>query len=220
MSCSMSRVDCPWSASRRSRAPSSSLSAVSRPAAGSSRQSTSGLAASARATPTSLRWPVDSCDGIASAAQCMPTRASVSSAIPSRDATVRFSWTLRSSNSSVLCQVRASPRLARSYAGSPRRLAPDSSTVPVLFTKPEMASMRVVLPAPFGPISPTSSPSFTSSVTSLSACTPPKLTERPVTRSAAGWPDRSGREVRGVSRSRTAPSASGAWTCGRLCVRR
>src|SRR5690349_20371672 len=40
--------------------------------------------------------------------------------------------------------------------------------------------MNVVLPAPFGPISPTSRPGPTSRSTSTTAWTPPKLTEIPV----------------------------------------
>ena len=57
MSWSMSSIAVPLSTMLRSRRPSSSLSDVSRPAAGSSRHTTCGRAASARATPTSLRWP-------------------------------------------------------------------------------------------------------------------------------------------------------------------
>ena len=56
----MSNIDWPASASRRRVTPSSSLSAVSRPAAGSSRHSSDGLATRARATPTSLGWPDES----------------------------------------------------------------------------------------------------------------------------------------------------------------
>ena len=48
-----------------------------------------------------------------------------------------------------------------------------------------MASMKVVLPAPLGPMSPTMVPSGTSSPTSTSACTPPKLTDTPSALSAA-----------------------------------
>ena len=49
----------PSSRNWRRWAPSFWLSAVSRPAAGSSSSSSFGAAASARATPTSLRWPCD-----------------------------------------------------------------------------------------------------------------------------------------------------------------
>src|ERR1700730_10896472 len=42
-----------------------------------------------------------------------------------------------------------------------------------------MASMKVVLPAPLGPISPTSSPASISRSTPATARTPPKLTDTP-----------------------------------------
>src|SRR5438445_8870767 len=54
-----------------------------------------------------------------------------------------------------------------------KRIAPAS--LPRL---PEIWPIRVVLPAPFGPISACTSPRFTSSVTSSVATTPPKRFER------------------------------------------
>ena len=53
---------------------------------------------------------------------------------------------------------------------------------PVAGTKPVTASMRVVLPAPFGPIRPTTSPGRTSIDTSSTATTEPKRTVRSVDR--------------------------------------
>ena len=136
MSCSISSIDWPWSARSRRRAPSSALSRVSRPAAGSSRHSSRGPAASARATPTSLRWPMDSWSGMACGRPVHADQASSAPGRPERtpsplDATVRFSRTSRSSKSSVLCQVRPSPRRARSWGGSPPMSAAASSTRPV-----------------------------------------------------------------------------------------
>ena len=66
-------------------------------------------------------------------------------------ATARFSSTSRSSNSSPLCHVRASPSPARACAGSPPRSRPSSSTWPLLRTKPVTASTNVVLPGAVGP---------------------------------------------------------------------
>ena len=60
------------STSARSRRPSSSLSCVSSPAAGSSRQTSRGFATSARAMPTSLRCPCDSSLGSSSTIDCEP----------------------------------------------------------------------------------------------------------------------------------------------------
>src|SRR3954451_24323372 len=55
--------------------------------------------------------------------------------------------------------------------------APSRIVVPRWPTNPVTASMKVVLPAPFGPISPTSSPGCTSMSTSTTAWTPPNDTE-------------------------------------------
>jgi hypothetical protein len=59
--------------------------------------------------------------------------------------------------------------------------APDScplnTTRPVVGTKPVTPSMNEVLPAPFGPISPTSEPGETWTSTSLTARMPPKVTD-------------------------------------------
>ena len=51
-------------------------------------------------------------------------------------------------------------------------------------TKPPMASMHVVLPAPLGPISPTTSRSSTAMSTSATAVTPPYTTVNPRTSSS------------------------------------
>ena len=81
-----------------------------------------GLIAIARATPTSLRCPWDRSVGISSAAQSSSTRSRLRwIASSSREATVRFSRMLRSSNSSVLCQVRDRPRRARTCGARPAR---------------------------------------------------------------------------------------------------
>ncbi len=64
--------------------------------------------------------------------------------------------------------------------GQPGEIASVELDGPVERTNPVMASMNVVLPAPFGPISPTSSPSSTATATESTAQTPPKRTERPV----------------------------------------
>ena len=52
-------------------------------------------------------------------------------------------------------------------------------------TKPEMQLNSVVLPAPFGPITPSTSPPATPSETLSSAVIPPKRTVTPCTASAA-----------------------------------
>src|ERR1700722_18749274 len=53
-------------------------------------------------------------------------------------------------------------------------------------TNPVMASISVVLPAPFGPIRPATSPGTMVKLASATAVTPPKVTLSPSTRSVAG----------------------------------
>ena len=116
--------------------------------------------------------------------------------------------TVRSSNSSTLCHVRARPAPRAGggrSAGCPCRRA---STCPAAATKPLIASMNVVLPAPLGPISPTSWPSPTSRSTSTRACTPPKLTDSPPCH----------RSTRGLTAGRSRREGGGAATrCLRRC---
>ena len=70
-----------------------------------------------------------------------------------------FSSTLMSSNSSSDWNERRSPSRARCVAFN-RSMRRSSSEIdpPLTGTKPVTASMSVVLPAPFGPIRPTTSP--------------------------------------------------------------
>ena len=69
-----------------------------------------------------------------------------------------LSSTERSSNSSTDCQVRTRPLRARTLAGVSPSGSPSSRTCPEHGVNPVTASMKLVLPAPFGPISPTISP--------------------------------------------------------------
>ena len=95
--------------------------------------------------------------------------------------TRRLSTTERSSNSSRLWKVRTNPRRARSAGGRSVTSSPAKCTEPAdSGTKPVTASIRVVLPAPLGPIRPTNSPSATSRSTSWTACSPPKVTVSPL----------------------------------------
>ena len=139
--------------------------------------------------PPACAAPGVSSSGISSATCSRPSKPSASSTacvcrtgreIASRivshsdgrwEATVRFSRMERSSNSSIDCHVRASPSRARACAGRSLRSRPSSSTRPRQGTNPVMASMKVVLPAPLGPISPTICASSTCRSTSTSACT-------------------------------------------------
>jgi len=78
-------------------------------------------------------------------------------------AAIKLSRTVKSSNNSSDWKVRVSPRCARSSGDFPSRSTPSNVTVPAdSGVNPVMASMNVVLPAPFGPINPTSLPSVMS----------------------------------------------------------
>ncbi len=83
----------------------------------------------------------------------------------------------------------------RSVEVSPSRMLPVRGAV-----KPVMTSSIVVLPAPFGPISPSTSPGASVKLTVSRAMTPPKATEMSRTSSETG-----GRSRRG-SAARTFPS--------------
>ena len=153
-----------------------SLSVVSRPAAGSSRQTTRGAAASARATPTSLRSPCESSSGSLSATASRPTRSAHRAPRPRPTASATGSRAACPAPTAIPRRRRGSrPRSGRRRARWPATCAPGrcarahaaaaargrgraSSTRPRERTKPVMASMNVVLPAPLGPISPTRSP--------------------------------------------------------------
>ena len=77
-------------------------------------------------------------------------------------ATKRLSRTVRSSKSSSDWNVRDRPRWARALGDTSLISAPSKLIVPPEgLVKPVMASMKVVLPAPLGPMSPVSLPGST-----------------------------------------------------------
>ncbi len=76
-------------------------------------------------------------------------------------------------NSSMRWKVRANPSRARRYTGSRVMSLPPSSTRPASGrSSPSRQLKNVVLPAPFGPMRPTASPSSTVIETSSSAVMP------------------------------------------------
>ena len=76
---------------------------------------------------------------------------------------------------------------------------PSSSTAPEALAKPVMASTALVLPAPFGPMSPTMPPAGTRNDTSSTATTPPYWTVTCSTSSTTRC-IRSGRDANGRDR--------------------
>ncbi len=118
--------------------------------------------------------------------------------VPSRDrpATMRWSRTVMPPNSSIRWNVRPSPRRARRYRGYREMSVPSNMTLPWSgCSMPSRQLKNVVLPAPFGPMSPTASPASTSTETSSSALMPAKRFEMPrasssVMASRASWSPR------------------------------
>jgi hypothetical protein len=98
-----------------------------------------------------------------------------------------FSSTLRPPKTLVFWNVRTSPSAAIWFGLRPFRRVPRKRISPALGArKPVMALNAVVLPAPFGPMRESTSPSLTSKVALSTATSPPKRIESPSTlRSAA-----------------------------------
>ena len=88
-------------------------------------------------------------------------------------ATLRFSNTVESSNSSSDWNDRAKPARARFTADCFDRSRSSRSTQPSAAVNPLIASIREVLPAPFGPIRPMTVPGSTRKLTSFTATTAP-----------------------------------------------
>src|SRR6266542_2338281 len=183
---------------RRMSAASFIASAGFRPAITSSSMSTRGTVARARASssrlrPASVRVPGKSCARSAS-----PTKSSTSSArarggpaarhAPWIAPTATFSATVRFGNGRTIWWVRTTPARTSWWAGRRDTRKPRMSTSPeVGVIDPAMRLNRVVLPAPFGPMTPRISPSRSSRSTRSTARSPPKLFEiARVARSGAG----------------------------------
>src|SRR5918992_1231827 len=100
-----------------------------------------------------------------------------------RAATSTFSRTLSPPNRCPCWKLRAMPARARRVAFQPVTSDPSTTTDPLSGrSKPVTQFTRVVLPAPFGPISPTTSRRPTSRSTSLSAWMPWNERETPAAR--------------------------------------
>ena len=163
--------------------------------------------------PTRRATPCDNDDGRSSSTSpsCSSSTTSCTSAVAagrpgrnrsvrygrrdwSSEATSRFSRTVISSNSSTACHDRTMPARARrstdqrSMTASPKRTDPLDGVV-----KPVTTSRIVVLPAPFGPMSPTTSPGSMAKLTPSTATTPPNFTTRSLTASVAAAPLRARR---------------------------
>src|SRR5450830_511152 len=200
MSCSTSTTVTPDCATLRIKASISPVSVWFRPAAGSSSSSTFGLAASARAISRRFNAPYDICP--ASSSMCRPTPTnSIRPAASSRQAASarrtdgkrsmeanRFWFRRRCAPTMTLSiavmfmhtcrfwKVRLMPRRASASGGMAATFSPLSKISPLVGVyTPVIKLNKVVLPAPFGPITEWILPSLTLKLTSCTACTPPKL---------------------------------------------
>ena len=110
------------------------------------------------------------------------------------EAARRLSRTVESSNSSSDWNERPRPRRERRVADSLLMSLPSRISCPpeAIRVKPVTASISEVLPAPFGPISPSTWPGRTVRVASSTAVVPPYFTLRFFTSSVIGatllWP--------------------------------
>src|SRR3954471_11563163 len=99
-------------------------------------------------------------------------------------ATTTFSSAVISLKTVVSWKVRTTPFCATRWGFWPEMRSPLNSTWPAVGLRNEAMSLkRVLLPAPFGPITARISPSSTSKLTSLTASRPPKRLVRSWTRS-------------------------------------
>src|SRR4029079_1723967 len=173
----------------------------SRPDVGSSRNTSSGSSASARASATRLIMPPESSDGKRSATSgrrpTMPSLATMISS-SSRCERLRYSRTGNwmfcrtvSEENSAPCwnrmpQRRSTPR--RSCALALSRSTPNTSMRPAIFgTSPMMVRVSTDLPAPEGPTKPRISPRLTSRLRPSSTRVAPNCTVMSRTRMMGFW---------------------------------
>ena len=99
----------------------------------------------------------------------------------------RCSRTVSRGNTRAAWKVRPRPRRAATWGGRPVMSRPSSAIRPRSgLTAPAMQLKSVVLPDPFGPMIPTSSPAPTVRSMSASAVTPAKRLVSPATSRTGG----------------------------------
>src|SRR5690606_8635804 len=187
------QIASPSSARPASISANASVSPSVWPDAGSSSRRMRGEVISARATSTTRARPMGMSDTSRSAMSVRPVRSRILSVSSSRSrrlrpllrrmspATRTLSRTVSDRNSSSRWNVRAMPRRARLAGDSPVMSSPSRNTRPDAgFSKPVMVLNIVVLPAPFGPMSPVMRPSSMVRLTSSTAVLPPNRTVMPL----------------------------------------
>ena len=185
--CSTSRIETPRSRISASAAKTVSTRVGERPSDGSSRSSTSGAATSARPIASCCCWPPESAPAWRSRKSASIGKSSYAAASgseplrrrraesPSR----RFSSTDSSPKMRLPSGTSAMPARAIVSGERPRTDWPERRTSPAAGGTTPMIACRVVdLPAPFGPIRPTSSARPTSRLSPRTAGTEPYRTSR------------------------------------------
>ena len=188
ITCSITMMDTPASRMPRITSTVSSTSVGVRPDITSSRSSTRGSVASARASSSRFRSPMESaCAGrpargarrVSARTSRARRRATAAERVRLKAPTMTFSTTDSSGKGWTSWKVRASPRRQIACGGSPVISCPSSLTLPPSGrTKPVTAANNVVLPAPLGPMRPRISPWARDRLTSDSAWSPPKRLDR------------------------------------------
>src|SRR5688572_1949805 len=196
MTCSTSKMVTPRLLSVTIRSRSCPISSLFMPAAGSSRSSSPGRVANARASSRRRCSPNERLAASSSWREARPENSS-SCAISSRTpfcppsqrarkprrawscgefcATHRFCQTVSCPNRRMFWKVRAIPSCRRLCVGSPSRGFPLNRIAPEVSGKsPVMTFTAVLLPEPFGPMSPTISVCATFRSRPSTARTPPK----------------------------------------------
>ena len=196
-------------ARRRARAPARRASAPGRAATrGSARRTAPRRGARASRAPGRAA-PARPC-------RCRAARAGPAGSRPwpwSVSPVMTFSSTVSPANRPTPCRVREMPRPASWCGRRPLRVSPRQRSVPSSGrVKPQTTLNSVVLPAPFGPMTPSTSPCSTWRLTALSAVRPPKRTVTPSTsnrpRPVDGALRRCPRPLRRGQRWRRAPPAA------------
>src|SRR5215469_4269009 len=180
----------------RTRSSNSVAAIGSSPAVGSSRNTSLGSSASARARPARLRMPPDSAAGIFSAVSGgKPTNAILSAAIScisagersscSRNGTMMFSATVSELNSAPSWNntPHRRPKRRRSLCPARPSSSPKIATVPAAAgVRPTIVRNRTDLPEPDAPTTPSTSPDRRSKVASCNRIRSSALVARPRTR--------------------------------------
>src|SRR5215471_14319966 len=198
ITCSITIRVIPWPRIRLMRPTAASISAGLSPAMTSSRRSTVGRMASARASSMRLRsgtlrpsaavcarWASETKSSTSSARQRASARERAPPRAPNKAPTITFSMTVRLRKGLTIWKVRLTPRRPMACGERPRIEPPRKRTSPAVHGRAPVTRLtRVVLPEPLGPMSPRISPSWRSKLTSDTAASPPNrlVTPRASTR--------------------------------------